>query len=327
MASSAPIVVLGGSGFIGTRLVSQLTRGEANIRIGDLQASEAFPALHYYCDVLKSGSMAEILSGAGVLVNLAAEHRDDVRPVSRYHQTNVEGAREVCVAATTANIKTLVFTSSVAVYGLHPFPVGEDGPLEPFNPYGETKLQAESIYRDWAREDPTRSLVIIRPTVVFGEGNRGNVYNLFQQIAQGRFLMVGSGRNKKSMAYVDNVCGFIRHCFTCGPGIHLFNYTDGPDLDMNHLVPLIETSMGRTRQRSLRIPYPVAYLGGLLLDGVSHLVGRTFPISAVRIKKFCSNTQFLNDRARATGYLPLVPLDQAIKQTVRSEFSQPPRNT
>ena len=40
------------------------------------------------------------------------------------------------------------------------------------------------------------SLIIVRPTVIFGEGNRGNVYNLLNQIASGKFLMVGKGENK-----------------------------------------------------------------------------------------------------------------------------------
>ena len=61
------------------------------------------------------------------------------------------------------------------------------------------------------RSTERRSLVIIRPTVIFGEGNRGNVYNLFRQIADRRFLMFGDGENKKSMAYVGNVAEFICH--------------------------------------------------------------------------------------------------------------------
>ena len=49
------------------------------------------------------------------------------------------------------------------------------GHFLPFNAYGKTKLEAENIYRAWAAEDPLRTLVIVRPTVIFGEGNRGNV--------------------------------------------------------------------------------------------------------------------------------------------------------
>ena len=54
-------------------------------------------------------------------------------------------------------------------------------------------------------------MTIIRPTVIFGEKNRGNVYNLLKQIASGKFLMIGKGQNRKSMAYVGNVVAFIKY--------------------------------------------------------------------------------------------------------------------
>ena len=57
------------------------------------------------------------------------------------------------------------------------------------------------------------SLIIVRPTVIFGEGNRGNVYNLFKQIASNKFLMVGDGNNKKSLAYIGNVVAFWQRVF------------------------------------------------------------------------------------------------------------------
>ncbi len=129
--------------------------------------------------------------------------------------------------------------------GFHPQPVDEEGPFLPFNSYGETKLKAEDIYQTWAREDSSRTLVIIRPTVVFGEGNRGNVYNLLHQVATGKFMMVGSGTNRKSMAYVGNLVDFLIHTLLLGPGIHIFNYVDGPDMNMNTLIDHVTHCLGR----------------------------------------------------------------------------------
>jgi nucleoside-diphosphate-sugar epimerase len=317
---SAPIAVLGGSGFIGTRLMGRLIELGQNPRIGDLQPSQAFPDRYLPCDVRKADTLRTVLSGAGALINLAAEHRDDVRPISRYHETNVEGARQVCQAATEAGIQKLIFTSSVAVYGFHPFPVDESGPFEPFNPYGQTKLEAEGIYRAWAEEDPTRSLVIIRPTVVFGEGNRGNVYNLLRQIASGRFMMVGPGTNKKSMAYVGNVAEALIRSLSLGPGIHVFNYVDTPDMSMNELVALVNQSLGRPAVGRWRIPLPLAMAGGQILDGIARVTGRPFPISAIRVRKFCESTQFRGDRLDFIQFETLIPLRKALEKTIRSEF-------
>jgi nucleoside-diphosphate-sugar epimerase len=215
-----------------------------------------------------------------------------------------------------------VFTSSVAVYGFQGFAVDESGPFNPFNPYGETKLLAEGIYRAWAEEDPERSLVIIRPTVVFGEGNRGNVYNLLKQIASGRFMMVGRGLNRKSMAYVGNVADALVHSLSLGPGTHIFNYVDGPDMDMNELVALVHRSLGRSAPSRLRIPLPLAMAGGHVLDGVARLTGRTFPISAIRVRKFCESTQINADRIRTAGFQPRFALAAALDQTIRKELAE-----
>jgi nucleoside-diphosphate-sugar epimerase len=322
MSTTSPIAVLGGSGFIGTRLVARLQALGCQVRIGDLNPSQTFPDLQVACDVREVASLRTFLAGAGLIINLAAEHRDDVRPLSRYHETNVEGARNVCQVARELNIQTLIFTSSVAVYGFQSFPVDEGGPFEPFNPYGETKLLAEGIYRAWAEETPNRSLVIIRPTVVFGEGNRGNVYNLLRQIAAGHFMMVGSGTNRKSMAYVGNVAEVLGFSLELGPGTHIFNYTDGPDLNMNELVALVKSCLELPRSIQWRIPMWAALMGGHVLDQVARILKRTFPISAIRIRKFCESTQFKSAKIEKAGFVRSYSLIDGLTATIGSEFKR-----
>jgi GlcNAc-P-P-Und epimerase len=317
--ASQPVAILGGSGFIGTRLAGLLREESLPFRIGDLRRSETFPECWTECDVRSAESVRGVARGAQAIVNLAAEHRDDVRPVSRYREVNVDGAAQVCAAAREAGVRKIIFTSSVAVYGFQPRPVNEDGPFAPFNPYGETKLEAEGVYKAWAAEDPSRTLVILRPTVVFGEGNRGNVYNLLHQIATGRFMMVGSGRNVKSMAYVGNVAAFVAHALHHGPGVHIYNYVDGPDMDMNSLVTHIDSCLGRPASK-LRIPKGVAFAGGYVLDVVARLTGRNFPISAIRVRKFCESTQFVADRVRQNGFVPPYSLGDGLARTIRFDF-------
>jgi len=70
----------------------------------------------------------------------------------------------------------------------------------------KSKWQAEEVLRKWYDKNPQeRNLNILRPAVIFGERNRGNVYNLLKQISSGAFRMVGKGDNKKSMAYVGDI--------------------------------------------------------------------------------------------------------------------------
>lgn len=314
------VTILGGSGFIGSRLMTRMKELGQYARIGDLRPSDQFPEDWTSCDVRKIFTLKILCEGSSAIINLAAEHRDDVRPISRYHETNVEGARQVCQAARESGIRTLVFTSSAAVYGFHPFPVDESGPFEPFNAYGTTKLLAEGIYRTWADEDASRSLVIIRPTVVFGEGNRGNVHNLLRQIAMGKFVMVGSGTNRKSMAYVGNVADALLHSLTLGPGTHIFNYVDTPDLTMKQLVSFVNKCLGRPESNGRSIPLLLAMAGGHVLDAISLVTRQSLPVSAVRVRKFCENTQFDANRIREIGFSPRFSLEDALQQTILKEF-------
>jgi GlcNAc-P-P-Und epimerase len=319
-ASSHPgVLILGGSGFLGSRLASLLAEHRVPFLIGDPRRSQAFPDRWSECDVRRRETLVEPAREADVIVNLAAAHSDNVRPLSLYHEMNVDGASQVCMAAREAGIQKIIFTSSVAVYGFQPVPVDESGPFAPFNAYGKTKLEAESIYRTWADEDPSRTLVIIRPTVIFGETNRGNVYNLLHQIATGRFLMVGEGINVKSIAYVGNVAAFLLHTLALGPGTHIFNYVDGPDMDTMTLVEHIRFCLNKNLP-SLKIPKTGALIAGHLLDAVARLTGRRFPISAIRVRKFCENTQFLADRVVQTGFVPPYSLREALDRTIRFEF-------
>lgn len=313
------IAVLGGSGFIGTRLTDILLKQGQSVTIGDLRQSDVFPELWAQCDVRNSESVRSCVCGADAIINLAAEHRDDVRPISRYQEVNVEGAVQICDAARQVGVQKIVFTSSVAVYGFQPKPVDENGPFAPFNAYGKTKLEAEGIYRKWVTEDPLRTLVIVRPTVVFGEGNKGNVYNLLRQVASGRFLMVGSGENVKSMAYVGNIAAFLAHTLSIGPGMHVFNYVDGPDINTGALVEHIRHCLGKSGKVP-RLPKSLAMTAGQLFDVAARLSGRTFPISAIRVRKFCESTQFLADRVSGSGFKPPYTLSEGLQRTIQFEF-------
>lgn len=320
-APAGHVNVIGGSGFIGTRLCERFARdGGPSFGIVDKVASRRFPDRTVIRDIRDSGALAEALVPGAPIIHLAAEHRDDVRPLSLYHDVNVAGTANVCRAATARSIDTILFTSSVAVYGMAPARTGEDGAIAPFNEYGRTKWLAEEELRRWHAEAPDRrTLVIVRPTVVFGENNRGNVYNLLRQIATGRFAMIGDGRNHKSMAYVGNVVAFFGHCLSLPVGLHLCNYVDHPDLSMNELVCRVRGLMGKPARVGLRIPFPLGLAIGAAFDVVSRLSGRRFPISRVRVRKFCAETSFTS-AATALGFVAPVGLGEAIERTVRHEF-------
>ena len=222
-----------------------------------------------------------------------------------------------------AGVKRLIFTSSVAVYGLNKNNPDEDHAIDPFNHYGKSKWAAEKEIKAWYEKDPTgKSVTIIRPTVIFGEKNRGNVYNLLRQIASGKFLMIGTGENKKSMAYVGNVVAFIKHRLEIAEnGYHVFNYVDKPDLTMNFLMSSIEMSLDK-QIPSIRIPKLLGYLGGFGFDLVSMITRKKFAISAVRVRKFVATTQFDALKVHSSGFQAPYTLEEGLDRTLRYEFVQ-----
>jgi nucleoside-diphosphate-sugar epimerase len=319
--------IIGGSGFIGTRLMQRLIANrELDGKIIDKAPSQAFPNLVTLTDVRSLEQLRTSVSAGSVIFNLAAEHRDDVKPLNLYAEVNIGGAKNICAIAREKGNKTIIFTSSVAVYGFAPLGTDESGMIAPFNDYGRTKFEAEQVFKNWQAEAPNdRTLVIIRPTVVFGERNRGNVFSLLRQIASGKFLMVGDGLNRKSMAYVENVAAFLEYSICFGPGIHVFNYIDKPDLTMNQLVTHVNNLLGLSTEIKIRLPYWFGLIIGKVFDVVAFILNKKFPISAIRVKKFCANSVY-ESAIDKTGFIPPVSLMDAINKTVKYEFIEDHKN-
>ena len=94
------INVIGGSGFIGTRLCRRLKQAAAvDFSIIDKAASSTFPEKAKITDVRSVDALRLTVLENSIIINLAAEHRDDVRPLSLYEDVNVGGAKNLCTIA------------------------------------------------------------------------------------------------------------------------------------------------------------------------------------------------------------------------------------
>lgn len=320
------LTLIGASGFVGTRLVD-IVKSDFKLKNIDKQQSKFHPEITKIADIRNQDKLTQELKGQNYVVHLAAEHRDDVNPVSLYYDVNVQGTKNILKAMDENNIKKIIFISTVAVYGLNKENPNEQHPVDPFNHYGKSKWQAEEALREWySKDEKNRSLTIIRPTVIFGERNRGNVYNLLKQIGSGKFLMVGEGTNYKSMAYVGNVAAFIKYQLgNDKSGYHLYNYTDKGDLNMNDLVAQVEKSLNN-KVPATHFPYWLGLLGGYSFDVLSKLTGKKFAVSAVRVKKFCATTQFNSKSVHNSGFKASYTLSEALHRTLQFEFVNPKKD-
>lgn len=316
--------MIGASGFVGTRLIDLLKGDELyEIKNIDLQPSHFFNDMTVIGDVREQEQMDREVNGADIVILLAAQHRDDVSPTSLYYDTNV-GGMEVTLRAMEKNgIKRIIFFSSVAVYGLNKTNPDETHPADPFNHYGKSKWQAELVLQKWHEFHPDWNIDIIRPTVIFGERNRGNVYNLLKQISSGKFLMVGDGKNRKSMAYVGNIVSFVKYMIdNITEGYNVFNYVDKPDHDMNELVSHVSEVLGK-HIPAAHFPYFLGMLGGYCFDLLAFVTRKKLTISSVRVKKFCATTEFDATKVHSCGFKAPYTLKEGLARTLEFEFIHP----
>lgn len=317
------IALIGGSGFVGTKLISLLQQSsELNLINIDKNPSVSHASLSVIADVMDLSALKKHLREVDVVILLAAEHRDDVTPASRYYDVNVQGMRNTLEAMEENHVKRIIFTSSVAVYGLDKNNPDETFPADPFNHYGKSKWEAEQVLQRWHQNHSDWNINIVRPTVIFGEGNRGNVFNLLNQIANGRFMMIGDGNNQKSMTYIGNIIAFIRYMiFDQRRGYNVFNYVDKPDFTTNDLVYHTGNILGKSIPTT-RIPYWLGMMGGYCFDILAFITRKKLNISAVRVKKFCAVTKYDSKKAMTSGFVPPFTLEEGLGIMLREEFKK-----
>lgn len=314
------ITIIGASGFVGTCLIEVLEREKYELRNIDKQQSYFYPQITTIANVLDKEGITSLLKGTDVVVLLAAEHRDDVSPTSLYYEVNVQGMRNTLEAMEINGVKRIVFTSSVAVYGLNKKNPNEEHLTDPFNHYGKSKWQAEQILQEWYKSHSDWNINILRPTVIFGERNRGNVYNLLKQISSGKFLMVGDGNNKKSMAYVGNIVAFIKYLIEDKMNdYNVYNYIDKPDFTMNELVDHVGKVLNK-HIPSTHFPLWLGMMGGYCFDALAFITRKKLTVSSVRVKKFCATTEFDATKAHSSGFKAPYSLSDGLAKTLEFEF-------
>jgi nucleoside-diphosphate-sugar epimerase len=313
------ILITGGSGFIGTRLVENLLKDGHNVKIYDKVESNKYPNLTIIGDVRDKEALIQASKDMDIIYNLAAEHADNVTPLSLYDEVNVGGAENVVTAAKENDIKKIIFTSSVAIYGLDKGECDESFPADPFNEYGSSKYKAEEVFVKWQKEDPNNQLIMLRPSAIFGEGNRGNIYNLLKQVHSGKFVMIGKGENKKSIGYVGNIAAFLAFLANKESSFEIYNFADKPDMTSRQMVDFIQKSLKRDKKVPT-VPYAIGLLGGYAFDLISLITGKKFTVSSIRIKKFGADTSINTDKLQNSGFKPPFTLQEGLKRTIEYEF-------
>ncbi len=151
-------MIIGGSGFVGSRLMSLLDP----LSFSNLDKNPS----PFFNDITVIGNIKyldQIIFPKNInsVVLLAAEHRDDVSPISLYYDINVEGTKNILEKMDEYGVKNLIFTSSVAIYGLNKSNPNEMHSEDPFNHYSKSKWQAEKVIKEWYENEPDNKSVTI----------------------------------------------------------------------------------------------------------------------------------------------------------------------
>ena len=315
------IFITGSSGFVGKHLISELLEYHNNVTGYDI----AEPGItdkffeHINGDVCDREGLLDALSRKkyDVIIHLAAKHHDFGIKEEEYFAVNEGGTKNLCEAAGKHSINQLIFVSSVAVYGESDKPIFDNSLCLPDSFYGKSKLAGEKIVKKWYDDKKERSAFILRPAVIFGPYNYANMYHLINKVMSMKFIFVGSGKNIKSIAYIDNLINAILFLVNnlTKQRFDIFNYSDEPQLTIKQIVKKI-TFYGNVHLPKLVIPYSLAIILTWPLDLLEKITGKLIPITSKRIKKFNTATHFESKKIRKFGYNQSINLDKAFKETV-----------
>ncbi|HEX3987025.1 MAG TPA: NAD(P)-dependent oxidoreductase [Acidobacteriaceae bacterium] len=322
------VVLFGGTGFIGTHIAQEWLRAIRTKKVilvdllpprsepycADLQKALAQGRAEFVRWDVRQPIPASLLPKADLIFNLAAIHREPGHAAQEYFETNLLGAENVCAWASAVGCPRLVFTSSISPYGPSEELKNESSLPVPETPYGSSKLAAEKIHLGWQSASPCRRLLLLRPGVVFGPGEGGNVTRLVRSVVQGYFAYMGNRQTRKAGGYVKELGHAIRfgleHQGRSGEGATLLNFSMDPPATLESFVDAIRTVAG-IRRRPMSVPRSLLLGVAYPIDSVSRLLGIRQPISPVRVRKLYRSTSIDPAGLRRLGYVWHYTLEEA----------------
>lgn len=341
MKNSATIVIFGGTGFIGTHMAQHWLREDLASRVVlvDIHPPRNEPYAGLLQDGLRTGRVefvswdvrrpipGDLLPPADVVFNFAAVHREPGHEAREYFETNLYGAENVCAWAGSVGCRRAVFTSSISPYGPCEETRDEDSLPVPETAYGSSKLAAEKIHLAWEAAAPGRQLLILRPGVVFGPGEGGNVTRLIRSLVKGYFFYMGNRQTRKAGGYVKELCRVaqfgLEHQQRTGECVTLLNFSMNPLPALEQFVEAIQ-KVAEIRRKPLSVPRSLLLGVSYPIDGVARSFGIRQPISPVRVKKLFRSTSIDPKRLRDLGYQWQFTLEDAFldwKRELPGDFS------
>lgn len=264
-------LVTGSSGFIGTHLVRRLVNAGKRVICIDIKdpRERLEGAVYNKMDVRDLSSLQVDEPVAGIY-NFAAIHTTPGHETHEYYETNISGALEVTRLAERLGVNQIVFTSSISVYGPSEETKTEASQPSPVSSYGYSKWLSEKIHRAWFERSGDRRLTIVRPAVVFGQGEGGNFARMASLLKKGFFIYPGRKDTIKACIFVEDLLNAIEFAHQNPDPLVTFNGSyPGPYTIEQIVATLIRNHFPRAR--TFLVPEFVVHTAAKILGSLNFL--------------------------------------------------------
>ncbi|PKG88818.1 nucleoside-diphosphate sugar epimerase [Psychrobacter sp. Sarcosine-02u-2] len=257
------ILVTGANGFVGESIVKRLLTTEYQT----IASVRKLPKLQQDCEyrlinnLEDNSNLTSVLRDIDVIIHSAARvHMMDDKsadPLTEFRKVNVEGTLNLARQAVESGVKRFIFISSIKVNGEATElgrPYTEGSKPNPIDPYGVSKYEAEQGLVKIA-DTTALEVVIIRPSLVYGENVKGNFHSLMKWNYKGIPLPIGGiKQNLRSLVSVDNLVDFIVTCIEHKDAKNeVFLISDDDDISTAALLEEISKGLG-VKNKAVNIP-------------------------------------------------------------------------
>lgn len=293
-------LVSGANGFVGRTLCELLmARG---FRVRALLRHDALGPWHerVVCDLVDGGVPANACRGVDGIFHLAgiAHLRDQSSAQDwLYQRINVNGTQALLDAAKAAGVSRFIYFSSIkAVADPNGACVDETWDVLPADTYGRSKRSAESIV--FAAAGLGMHVSVLRPTLVYGPGVKGNLRRMIDAVAAAHFPPLPELGNRRSMVCVSDLSEAALLAMTNDTANgRVYIVADGSDYSTRRLYLSICQAVGRNPP-SWSFPMWFLRVAARLGDLLALVTGRQVPFSSLALQRLCGSACYKSDRLR-----------------------------